>query len=74
MSTLVEIQAAVSKLGGDEKKALALWLESQFEPELSGHEEEKLLASLDHAIQDVDAGRGSSIEDVRRRVASWATK
>jgi hypothetical protein len=74
MSTLVEIQDAVARLPGSERKALQLWLNSQVEPELSAQEERRLLRSLDEAIRDIDANKGIPINDVRKRVASWATK
>ena len=72
MSTLVEIQDAVARLPGSERKALQLWLNSQSEPELTAHEERRLLRSLDEAVRDIDAGKGVAINDVRKRVASWA--
>jgi len=74
MSTLAEIQEAVTKLRDDEKEALALWLNSQRAPEMSAQEEQQLLRSLDEAIRDVDAGKGVPMEDVRKQVASWAAK
>ena len=74
MSTLAEIQDAVTKLGDQEKKALSLWLNSQVEPEMSAQEEQRLLHSLDEAIRDVDVGNGVAIEDVRKRLSSWAAK
>ena len=74
MSTLVEIQDAVDRLPGSERKALQLWLNSQIEPELTAQEEQRLLHSLDEAVGDIDAGKGVSINDVRKRVASWAAK
>ena len=74
MSTLVEIQDAVARLPGGERKALQLWLNSQAEPELPAEEERRLLRSLDEALRDIDAGRGVPLADVRKRVASWAAK
>ena len=74
MSTLAEIQDAVAHLPDNERKALRLWLDSQAEPELTMHEEERLLRSLDEAIRDIDAGKGVPIDEVRKRVASWAAK
>ena len=74
MSTLAEIQDAVAQLPGDEKKALQLWLNSQTEPEMSSQEEEQLLRSLDEAVADIDAGKGVSLDEVRKRVGSWAAK
>jgi hypothetical protein len=74
MSTLVEIQDAVSQLPGGERKALQLWLNSQTEPDLPTQEERQLLRSLDEALRDIDAGKGVPMNDVRKRVASWAAK
>jgi hypothetical protein len=74
MSTLAEIQDAVARLPGSERKALQLWLNSQSEPELTALEERRLLRSLDEAVRDIDADKGVPINDVRKRVASWAAK
>jgi hypothetical protein len=74
MSTLAEIQDAVAKLPGDEKKALALWLDSQADPSLPTDEEQQLLISLDEAMRDLDTGKGVSIVEARNRVAAWAGK
>jgi len=74
MSTLVEIQDAITKLRGDERSALAAWLASQDAPEMTSEDEHHLLRSLDAAIRDVDAGKGVPIEGVRRQVGSWVAK
>jgi hypothetical protein len=74
MSTLAEIQEAVARLPGNERRALQLWLSSQIEPELTAEEEQRLLCSLDEAARDMDAGKGVPMEEVRKRVASWAAK
>jgi hypothetical protein len=74
VSTLIEIQDAVTRLPGSERKALQLWLDSQNEPELTASEEQSLLRSLDEAVRDIDAGKGVPITDVRKRIASWAAK
>ena len=74
MSTLVEIQDAVTRLPGSERKALQLWLNSQSEPELTALEEQRLLRSLDEAVRDIDAGKGAPMNDARKRVASWTAK
>ena len=72
MSTLIEIQDAVAQLPSNEKKALQLWLNSQAEPEMTAQEEQRLLRSLDEAMRDIDAGKGVSMDEVRKRVGSWA--
>ena len=74
MSTLAEIQDAVAHLPSNEKKALQLWLNSQTEPEMAAQEEQRLLCSLDEAMRDIDAGKGVSVDDVRKRVGTWAAK
>jgi hypothetical protein len=74
MSTLVEIQDAVAHLPSKEREALQLWLNSQSEPELTAQEEQRLLRSLDEAARDVDAGKGVLIDEVRKRVGSWAAE
>jgi hypothetical protein len=74
MSTLLEIQEAVTKLRDEEKTALSLWLNSQTAPAMSAQEEQQLLHSLDEAIRDVDAGKGVALKDAHKLVASWAAK
>jgi hypothetical protein len=74
MSTLMEIQDAVAHLPSNERKALQLWLNSQAEPELTAQEEQRLLCSLDEAASDIDAGKGIPLDEVRKRVSSWAAK
>ena len=74
MSTLVEIQDAVVRLPNNERKALQLWLDSQAEPEMTAQEERQLLRSLDEAVRDLDAGKGVPLDEVRKRVVSWAAR
>lgn len=74
MITLVEIQDAVAQLRNEERKALQVWLNSQDEPEMTVHEEERLLRSLDEAMRDIDAGKGLPMDAVRSRVHSWAAR
>ena len=70
----MEIQEAVGRLPQSEKTALSLWLDSQSTPAMSAQEEQQLLRSLDEAMRDVDAGRGVSVQDAHKLVASWAAK
>jgi len=55
-------------------KPCRLWLNPQAEPEMTAQEEQRLVRSLDEAMRDIDAGKGVSIDDVRKRVGSWASK
>jgi hypothetical protein len=74
MSTMAEIQEAISELPAKEKSALSAWLQSQEEPILSEREEAALLASLDEAAAQLDAGQGIPIERVREMIGRWVTK
>jgi len=74
MSSITEIQEAIGRLPEKEKSALAAWLQSQDEPVLSEAEEAALLARLDKAARELDAGKGVSLERVREQIRGWATK
>ena len=74
MKTLVEIQDAVAHLSFEERKVLQMWLNSQNEPRLTAGEEQQLLQSLDRAVSDIDGGQGVPINDLYRRITSWAVK
>jgi hypothetical protein len=74
MSTVAELQERIAELPKAARAALAAWIESQEEPILSQSEETALLASLDKAAQQLDAGQGVSIKQARGLVAKWATK
>jgi hypothetical protein len=74
VSTITEIQEAIDKLPAKERSALAAWLRSQDQPRMSEKEEAALLASLDKAATELDAGRGVPVERVREMVGKWLTK
>jgi hypothetical protein len=74
MSTITEIQEAIEKLSADERSALAAWLQSQEEPIMSPTEEAVLLARLDKASAELDAGKGVSVASVREQIRGWAGK
>jgi hypothetical protein len=74
VSTITEIQEAIDKLPAKERTALAAWLRSQDQPRMSEREEAALLASLDKAATELDAGRGVPVERVREMVGRWLTK
>jgi hypothetical protein len=70
--TLAEIQDAICQLSDREQTALAVWLDSRRTLSLNIQDEQSLLRSLDEASRDINASKGVSIEDLRRRVASSA--
>jgi hypothetical protein len=74
VSTITEIQEAIDKLPAKDRSALAAWLRSQDQPRMSEREEAALLASLDKAATELDAGRGVPVERVREMVGKWLTK
>ncbi|GEM_PF-1037500 len=74
MSAMTKIQNEIAKLTPQERSALAAWLQSQEEPVMSKAEEAALLASLDKAARELDAGQGQPIEVVRERLQKWTTK
>ena len=74
MSTITEIQEAIEKLPANEKSALAAWLHSREEPVMSEAKEKALLAGLDKAAAELDAGEGVPLERVREKFRGWAGK
>lgn len=74
MSTITEIQEAIEKLPANEKSVLAAWLQSKEEPIMSGREEAALLARLDKATAELDAGKGVPLARVREKIRGWAGK
>lgn len=74
MSTITEIQQAIERLPSSEKSALAAWLQSKEEPIMSEAEEAALLARLDEAGAELDAGKGVPLELVREKIRGWAGK
>jgi hypothetical protein len=74
MSTLAEIQDAITQLSNREQDALAVWFDSRRNSATNLQNEESLLRSLDEAINDIEFGKGVPLEEVRKRVASWAAK
>ena len=74
MSSVTEIQEAIGKLSLKDKSTLAAWFESQEEHVMSEAEEAALLARLDKAARELDAGKGITLERTRAMVGKWATK
>ncbi len=74
MSTAAEIEEAIERLPVAERESLENRLLSRrFGLDtLKDGERAELLASLDEAERDLDAGRGLSADDLRQAVRSWA--
>lgn len=76
MSTIQEIEAALERLPATEREAFeSRLIARRWGLDALGSEEyRQLLASLDEAEQEIDAGRGASADDVRQKLAMWAGK
>lgn|GEM_PF-4252327 len=76
MSTIQEIEAALARLPAAEREAFeSRLLARRFGLDaLESEEYRELLASLDEAEQEIDAGRGVTVEDLRQKIATWAGK
>ena len=74
MATIAEIQEAIEKLPANEKSAIAAWLQSQEEPIISEAEEKALLARLDKAAAELDAGKGLPSARIRKKIGGSAGK
>ena len=76
MSTVPEIEAAIERLPALEREAFESRLIARRcgLDALGSDEYRELLASLDEAEQEIDAGRGVTAEGLRQKLASWAGK
>lgn len=76
MSTVQEIEAALERLPATEREAFESRLIARrcgFDA-LGSDEYRELLASLDEAEQEIDAGRGVRADSLRQKLATWAGK
>jgi hypothetical protein len=76
MSTVQEIEAALERLPATEREAFESRLIARRcgLDALGSEEYGELLASLDEAEQEIDAGRGVSADSLRQKLATWAGK
>ena len=74
MSTVQEIEAALARLPAAEREVFeSRLLARRFGLDaLESEEYRKLLASLDEAEQEIDAGRGVTAESLRQKIGTWA--
>ncbi len=68
MSTVPEIEAAIEKLKPSEQRALADWLNSRLMEDTP-----EMLAALDVGIRSLETEPKVPLEEVRRKIAAWAT-
>ena len=72
MSTITEIQEAIGKLPAKEKVGAGNVAGIAGGPVLSKSEEAALLARLDKAAAELDAGEGVPLDRVREKIRGWA--
>lgn len=74
MSTVQEIEAAIERLPVGERDAFeGRLIARRFGVDvMDGGDYGELLASLDEAEREIDAGRGVTADDLRKSVAQWA--
>jgi hypothetical protein len=76
VSTVQEIEAALERLPATEREAFESRLIARRcgLDALGSDEYRELLASLDEAEQEIDAGRGVSADGLREKLTAWAGK
>ena len=76
MTTVQEIEAALERLPATEREAFESRLIARRcgLDALGSDEYRELLASLDEAEQEIDAGRGVSADGLREKLTAWAGK
>jgi hypothetical protein len=76
VSAVPEIEAAIKRLPSLEREAFESRLIARRcgLDALGSDEYRELLASLDEAEQEIDAGRGVTADGLRQKLATWAGK
>ncbi len=69
MSTVAEIETAIERHSSAKQRELADWLNSRLI-----EDSPEMLAALDVGIRSLDGEATVPIEDVRRKITTWATK
>lgn len=74
MSTVADIETAIERLSGSERDDLeARLLARRFGLDaLADEERAELMASLEAAEREIEAGRFHSADELRRSVRAWA--
>jgi hypothetical protein len=73
MSTVQEIQEAITQLPEEARMSLLQWIHSQGETEPFSDDPE-LLQQAEEGARQLDAGHGITLEQVRRMTSQWTTK
>lgn len=70
MSTVTEIEAALSRLTIGQMREVADWIADRLFPE----ETPAMLAALDEGIRSLESEPTIPAEEVRRKIKGWATR
>ncbi len=68
MTKLAEIQTAILRLDPAEREALRNWLDETAE------ESAEMLDAIDEGLRSLEEKGVTPLEEVRKRLASWATR
>ena len=68
MTKLAEIQTAILQLDPADREALRHWLDETAE------ETPEMLAAIDEGLRSLKAKGVTSVDEVRKKLSSWATK
>jgi hypothetical protein len=72
VSTLQEIQAAVTSLSKPEELKLIAWIHSRHAHD--GDDDPELAASIERGTRQLDAGEGIPLQEVRKLARTWTSK
>jgi hypothetical protein len=70
MSTIAEIEAALSHLPPEQMRAVGDWIDERLFPD----ETPAMLAALDEGIRSLESEPTVPAEEVRRKIKGWTTK
>jgi len=73
MSTVQEIQEAITQLPEEARMTLLEWIHSQEETDPVANDPE-LLQQAEEGARQLDAGHGITLEQARRMTSQWTTK
>jgi len=72
VSTVQEIQSAITRLPEEGRLALLQWIHSQESEPLA--DDPELLRQAEEGARQLDAGQGITLEQARRLASQWTTK
>jgi len=74
MSSVQEIQAAISQLPEADRISLLQWIHQNEEAEGLSDDEANLREEAEKGAQELDAGQGVTLDQARRMTSQWTTR